>query len=329
MAHTSILVFAEQRDGSLKKAAVEAVSEGRRVADQLGAELHVALLGSGLDSLAGGLEGWGIDQLHTADHPDLRYYSAEGYSLVLAAMIGQLSPSVVLLPATAMGKDVAPRVAAICGAGLATDCTALSVEDGRLTAQRPVYAGKAIATVRWAGETMQMATLRPNVFAASTRDGSGAPAAAPFTVEGLEGKIRARVRDVEGGGGGTKDVTEADVIVAGGRGMKGAEHFSLLEDLARQLDGAVGASRAVVDSGWISHQAQVGQTGKTVSPQLYIACGISGAIQHLAGMSSSKCIVAVNKDPEAPIFKVADYGIVGDLFEVVPVLTEEIARLKE
>jgi electron transfer flavoprotein alpha subunit len=329
MANNSILVFAEQRDGSLKKAAFEAVSEGRRLADQLGAELHVALLGSGLEEPAGSLEGWGADQLHTADHPELRYYSAEGYSHVLSAMIGQLAPAVFLLAATAMGKDVAPRVAAICGAGLATDCTALTVEDGQLTAQRPVYAGKAIATVRWADQTLQMATLRPNVFPAEPREGSGAPAAATFTVDGLEGKIRARVQEVVGGGGETKDVTEADVIVAGGRGMKGAEHFSLLEDLAATLDGAVGASRAVVDSGWVDHQKQVGQTGKTVSPQLYIACGISGAIQHLAGMSSSKCIAAVNKDPEAPIFKVADYGIVGDLFEVLPVLTEEIARLKE
>lgn len=329
MADTSILVFVEQRDGRLKKAAVEAVSEGRRLADQLGAELHVALLGSGLDRLAGDLAGWGADCLHTADHPELQYYSAEGYSHVLAGMIGQLSPTVFLLPATAMGKDVAPRVAAICNAGLATDCTALSVEDGRLVARRPVYAGKAIATVRWAEGSIQMASLRPNVFPAETREGSGAPAVTPFAVDDLEGKIRARVKEVTGGGGETKDITEADVIVAGGRGLKGAEHFTLLEALAEQLDAAVGASRAVVDTGWIDHQQQVGQTGKTVSPQLYIACGISGAIQHLAGMSSAKCIVAINKDPEAPIFKVADYGIVGDLFEVLPAFTEEVARLKE
>jgi len=315
MADTSILVFVEQRDGRLKKAAVEAVSEGRRLADQLGAELHLALLGSGLDSLAGDLAGRGADRLHTADHPELQYYSAEGYSHVLAGMIEQISPAVFLLPATAMGKDVAPRVAAICNAGLATDCTALSVEDGRLVARRPVYAGKAIATVRWADGSVQMASLRPNVFPAETREGSGAPAATPFAVDGLEGKIRARVKELTGGGDETRDITEADVIVAGGRGLKGAEHFALLEALAEKLDAAVGASRAVVDTGWVDHQKQVGQTGKTVSPQLYIACGISGAIQHLAGMSSSKCIVAINKDPEAPIFKVADYGIVGDLFE--------------
>ncbi len=329
MANNSILVFAEQRDGKLKKAAFEAVSEGRRLADQLGAELHVALLGNGVDTLTGELAGVGADQLHTADHPDLQFYSAEGYSLVLARMIDQLSPSVFLLPATAMGKDLAPRVAAVCNAGLATDCIDLTVEDGRLIAKRPMYAGKAIATVRWAGETLQMASLRPNVFPAEIRDGAAPPATVPFAVEGLEGKIRARVKEVTGGGGETKDVTEADVIVAGGRGLKEAANFSLLEALAEKLDAAVGASRAVVDSGWVDHQAQVGQTGKTVSPQLYIAVGISGAIQHLAGMSSSKCIVAINKDSEAPIFKVADYGIVGDLFEVLPVLTEEVARLKE
>ena len=328
MADTSILVFAEQRDGRLKKAAFEAVSEGRRLADQLGAELHVALLGGGLDTLAGDLAGWGADFLHTADHPELRYYSAEGYSLVLAGMIEQVSPAIFLLPATAMGKDVAPRVAAIRGAGLATDCIGFEFEDGRLIARRPVYAGKAIATVRWAGDSIQMATLRPNVFSAETREGSVTPAASPFAVECLEGKVRAKVREVTGGGQ-TKDITEADVIVAGGRGLKDAEHFLLLEALAEKFDAAVAASRAVVDSGWIDHQKQVGQTGKTVSPQLYIACGISGAIQHLAGMSSSKCIVAINKDPEAPIFKVADYGIVGDLFKVVPALTEEVARLKE
>jgi electron transfer flavoprotein alpha subunit len=329
MANNIILVFAEQRDGRLKKAAFEAVSEGRRLADQLGAELHVALLGSGVDTLAGDLAGGGADRLHIADHPDLRFYSAEGYSLVLAALIDRLSPAVFLLPATAMGKDLAPRVAAMRNAGLATDCIGLTVENGRLVAQRPVYAGKALATVRWAGESLQMASLRPNVFPVETREGAAAPVTVPFTVEGLEGKIRARVREVLGGGGETKDVTEADVIVAGGRGLKEAKNFSLLEALAEKLDAAVGASRAVVDSGWIDHQTQVGQTGKTVSPQLYIAVGISGAIQHLAGMSSSKCIVAINKDAEAPIFKVANYGIVGDLFQVLPVLTEEVARLKE
>jgi len=328
MANNTILVFAEQRDSRLKKAAFEAVSEGRRLANQLGAELHVALLGSGIDGLGGQLEGRGADKLHLADHADLNYYSAEGYSKVLAAMIEQLSPATVLMAATAMGKDVAPRVAALCDAGLATDCIDLQLEDGKLVGRRPVYAGKAIATVRWAEGSVQMATLRPNVFPAEMAEGAGAAETVVFAVEGLDG-IRARVIEVTGASGGAKDVTEADVIVAGGRGMKEAEHFALLESLAEKLDAAVGASRAVVDSGWISHQQQVGQTGKTVSPQLYIACGISGAIQHLAGMSSSKCIVAINKDPEAPIFKVADYGIVGDLFEVLPALTEEVARLKE
>jgi electron transfer flavoprotein alpha subunit len=329
MANTTILVFAEQRDGLLKKAAFEAVSQGRRLADQLDGSLTVALAGSGLEGPVGQLDGWGADTVLTADHPDLQYYNAEGYSFVLSGMIRQAAPAVVLLPATAMGKDVAPRVAAILGAGLATDCTALELVDGRLIARRPVYAGKAIATVRWAGDTLQMASLRPNVFPAEPREGSGSPEVTPFSVDGLEGKSRARVREVVGGGGETKEITEADVIVAGGRGMKAADHFAMLETLARTLDGAVGSSRAVVDSGWVDHQTQVGQTGKTVSPQLYIACGISGAIQHLAGMSSSKCIVAINKDSEAPIFKVADYGIVGDLFEVVPALTEEVARLKE
>jgi electron transfer flavoprotein alpha subunit len=224
-----------------------------------------------------------------------------------------------------MGKDLAPRVAARLGAGLAADCIAVAVEGGRLVATRPVFAGKAQQKVAFPGRPALL-SLRPKVFPAAA--GAGRTA----RVETLEiawspADARARVRSVEAAAGGSVDLTEAEIIVSGGRGLKGPEHFKVIEALAEALGATVGASRAVVDAGWRPHADQVGQTGKTVSPKLYVAIGISGAIQHLAGMSSSRCIVAINKDPEAPIFKIADYGIVGDLFEVVPALTEEVKKL--
>jgi electron transfer flavoprotein alpha subunit len=217
-----------------------------------------------------------------------------------------------------MGKDLAPRVAARGAAGLASDCVALEAKGGRLVARRPMYSGKAYATVEWTGEP-QVATLRPNVFPLGTPDASRQAAVVKSAADTA---ARARVTAVAATAQGKVQLTEAQVIVSGGRGLKGPEHFHLVEGLADAMRGAVGASRAVVDAGWVDHQMQVGQTGKTVSPTLYVACGISGAIQHLAGMSSSKCIVAVNKDPDAPIFKVANYGILGDVFEVLPRLTE-------
>jgi electron transfer flavoprotein alpha subunit len=237
----------------------------------------------------------------------------------MAQAVKAVEASVVLLPFTAVGKDLAPRLAGRLDAGLATDCVALGMKDGRLVARRPVYSGKAYATVCWEGEP-RLATLRPNVFPLGTADLSR-------KAEVLEGKVdaalRAKVTATAATAAGRAELTEAQIVVSGGRGLKGPEHFVLIRELADALGAAVGASRAVVDAGWVDHQHQVGQTGKTVSPSLYIACAISGAIQHLAGMSSSKVIVAVNKDKEAPIFRVASYGIVGDVFEVLPRLTEE------
>jgi electron transfer flavoprotein alpha subunit len=217
-----------------------------------------------------------------------------------------------------MGKDMAPRLAARTGAGLVSDCVALAIKDGRLEARRPMYAGKLYATVRWEGEP-QMATLRPNVFPLGPRDASRKAQVVTGTVST---DARARVTAVHATAEGRVELGEAQIIVSGGRGLRGPEHFHLVQSLADAFGAAVGASRAIVDAGWVDHQIQVGQTGKTVSPTLYIACGISGAIQHLAGMSSSKYIVAINKDPDAPIFKVANYGLVGDVFEIVPRLTE-------
>ena len=314
----SIVVFAEHRDGKLRRASLEAVSEARRLAEPLKASVQAVLVGSGVEGLAKELGAHGADTVHVFDQPDLAAYATEPYARALAQVVAAEKPSVVLVPFTAMGRDLAPRVSARVGAGLVSDCVALAVKDGRLEARRPMYAGKAYATVRWEGEP-QMATLRPNVFALVPADGARPPEVKKQTVAT---SARAKVTGVHATASGKLELTEAQIIVSGGRGLKGPENFHLVESLAAAMGAAVGASRAVVDAGWVDHQYQVGQTGKTVSPTLYVACGISGAIQHLAGMSSSKYIVAINKDADAPIFKVANYGVVGDLFEVLPKLTE-------
>jgi electron transfer flavoprotein alpha subunit len=314
----AILTYAEQRDGALRRASLEAVSEARRLADAGGASVESVVIGSGVAHLAAELGAYGADLVHVVDGPEIAAYASEPYSRALARIISGRKPSVVLVPYTAAGKDLAPRAAARLGCGLATDCVALAWKGGRLEARRPMFAGKAYATVQWEGEP-QMATLRPNVFPLGSRDDSREPEVETHVPDPI---ARARVTAVHAAGAGKVELTEARIIVSGGRGLRGPENFHLVQGLAEALGAAVGASRAVVDAGWVDHQLQVGQTGKTVSPTLYVACGISGAIQHLAGMSSSKVIVAINKDPEAPIFKVADYGIVGDVFELLPKLTE-------
>jgi electron transfer flavoprotein alpha subunit len=312
----TLVTFAEQRDGRLRRAALEAVSEARRLADGLGATVQAVTIGPAAAGFAAELASYGADRVHAFE--DASGYATETWAKALAGVIAEAKPTAVLIPFTAMGKDLAPRVAARLGAGLVSDCVALLVKDGRLHARRPMYAGKAYATVAWEGEP-QMATLRANVFPLGAPD----PSRRAEVVSGvLEGGARARVIATHASAAGKVELTEAQVIVSGGRGLKGPEHFHLVSELAEAFGAAAGASRAVVDAGWVDHQMQVGQTGKTVSPTLYIACGISGAIQHLAGMSSSKYIVAINKDPDAPIFKVANYGIVGDVFEVLPRLTE-------
>jgi electron transfer flavoprotein alpha subunit len=313
-----ILTFAETRDGKLRRASLEAVSEARRLAGPLGATVSSVVIVPGGEGLAAELASYGADEVRVFDDAAYAAYATESYARALAQAATDTKASVVLVPFTPAGRDFAPRVAARLGAGLASDCVALEVKSGRLVARRPVYAGKAYATVEWAGEP-QMATLRPNVFPLGTADASRQ---ATVVKSSADTGARARVTAVKAAAQGKVQLTEAQVVVSGGRGLKGPEHFPLVEALAEAMGAAVGASRAVVDAGWVDHQMQVGQTGKTVSPSLYVACGISGAIQHLAGMSSSKYIVAINKDPDAPIFKVADYGILGDVFEVLPKLTE-------
>ena len=324
----NVLVFGERRDGDLKKPSLEAVSVGRRLADAGGGTLSVLVVGPGAAEAAAALGAHGADRVVACEAAHLALYAPEAYAAQIAEAARAEGAGIVLVAGTQMGRDVAPRAAARLGAGCLSDLVEIETAgDGTVRGRRPVYSGKAYARVASRGP-VAVAILRPNVFPATiARPGAGADAVAVPPALAPE-RIRVRTTAVERGGAQELDVAEASIIVSGGRGLKGPENFSLVRDLARALGGAVGASRAAVDAGWIPHSHQVGQTGKVVSPNLYVACGISGAIQHLAGMSSSKVIVAVNKDPEAPIFKAADYGVVGDLLEVLPRLTEEVRRLK-
>jgi electron transfer flavoprotein alpha subunit len=317
-----VLAFAEERNGRFKKSSLETIRAARGIADQLGAPFAAVVIGSGVERIAGGLGAYGADRVIAVDQDDLGRHSGTAFAAVIASVATAEKASVVLLPASAMGKDIAPRVAVKLNAGCASDCIALAVNGGEIVATRPVYAGKALLDVK-VTTPVKVFSLRPNVFTATP--GSGTAAVEKRSVPLAPTAFGAVVTDVKLGTG-RPDVTEADIVVSGGRGMKGPENFPLVEALADALGGAVGASRAVVDAGWRPHGEQVGQTGKTVSPTLYIACGISGAVQHLAGMSSSRYIVAINKDKDAPIFQVADYGIVGDALEIVPELTKQVKQ---
>ncbi len=322
----SVLVFIEQRGGQVRSLSREVLGEATRIAASLGGPV-IGVCPAASDPGLAALGEAGASRVLLAKHEAFARYEAAGYARAVASAVEALEPAVLLFGASAMGKDLAPRVAARLGAGLASDCTALSVEGGRLVARRPVFAGKAIQKVAFP-RVPAIASLRPKVFAAVSLSGQAAavePLAFAWDAQGS----RSRVTRLAASAGGKPDLTESEIIVSGGRGLKGPENFKILEDLAEALGATVGASRAVVDAGWRPHSDQVGQTGKTVSPKLYVAVGISGAIQHLAGMSSSRCIVAINKDPDAPIFKVADYGLVGDLFEVVPALAKAVRELNE
>lgn len=318
-----IWVFTEQREGQIKKVTFELLSEGRKIADQLGEDLCAVLVGNNVAGLAGTLGQYGADKVFVIENESLENYTTDGYTNVVADLIKQYEPSAFLLGCTVLGRDLAAQVAQRLQTGLMTDCTGMEIVEGQLVFTRPIYAGKAIVKASCPEARPVMATIRPNTFAAV----ENAKPAEVIKVDASAGNIRQVIKDIVRQVSERPELTEADIIVSGGRGMKGPENFKILEELADVLGAAVGASRAAVDAGWVPHSFQVGQTGKTVSPTLYIACGISGAIQHLAGMSSAKCIVAINKDEEANIFKVADYGIVGDLFEVVPILTEELKKI--
>jgi electron transfer flavoprotein alpha subunit len=322
----NVLAVTEQRDGALKKTSHEVVWAARQLADAMGggATVDALLMGApGVDAADAKLGGVGADRVLVAEDAGFAKYSPGGYAATAAAVARSGAYGAVLVAATATGKDLAPRIAALLDAPLATDVVGLGFAGGKVTATRPVYAGKAIQQVA-CDAPLTVASVRPNTFA----PGSAAKAGAVAKVAAVAA-AEVVVREVKAAEQGKLDVAEASVVVSGGRGLKGPEHFALLEQLAGAFgNAAVGASRAVVDAGWRPHAEQVGQTGKTVSPQLYVAVGISGAIQHLAGMKTAKVIVAVNKDKDAPIFQVADYGIVGDLFEIVPRLTEEVAKAR-
>lgn len=319
-----VLAFAEQREGKFRKSAFEVATAGKRLADQLGGDVVGVVIGHSVDTIAPELGGYGVKRVVVVNDHRLANYSGTAYAKVLAAIVEREQASVLLCAASAMGKDLIPRVAVKLDAGSAVDCVALRVEGGEIIATRPVYAGKALIDVQ-VNSAVKIFTLRPNVFTAGAGSTEHA-AVESVSVELQEQDFGSRVKELHTSVG-RPDVTEAEIIVSGGRGMKGPENFHLIEELADAFGAGVGASRAVVDAGWRPHDEQVGQTGKTVSPTLYVACGISGAVQHLAGMSSSKCIVAINKDKDAPIFQLADYGIVGDVFEIVPALTREVKKL--
>jgi electron transfer flavoprotein alpha subunit len=317
-----IMIVAEQRDGALRKISFEIASTARKLADQSGDEVSAILLGSGIEGLAAELAKYGVDKVFVGDNPALEPYVTEAHAQVAAKIIKDNDPAVVLFGASVQGKDLSARVAAKLAAGLATDCTDVKIDGGKLVCTRPMYAGKCFGEVVF-NVAPAMASLRPNVFPAVENAKAGAVTKVDVAIDAPKSKVLEVQKDTSG----KVDLTEANIIVSGGRGMKGPENYAILEELADLLGGTVGASRAAVDAGWRPQKDQVGQTGKVVSPNLYIACGISGAIQHLAGMSSSKYIVAINKDAEAPIFAKADYGVVDDLFKVVPELTAACRKL--
>lgn len=321
---SKILAFVESRENKIKNSGFETASTALKLANDIGAEAEVLLIGSNLSSAASELGAYGIKKVLMAEDAKLEKYSTTAYSKIVAEMAKQRGADILILSASAMGKDISPRVSAKLEAGLIADCTEIKADGGNITATRPVYAGKAFIEVK-VTSPVKIFTLRPNVFKAEKIDGVTA-ATEKIDIPLNDTDFAVQVKEVVVSNE-KLDVTEADVVVSGGRGLKGPENFFLVEDLAKVLGGAAGASRAIVDAGWRPHSDQVGQTGKTVSPSLYIAVGISGAIQHLAGMSSSKCIVAINKDKDAPIFQIADYGIVADALEIMPALTEEFKKV--
>ncbi len=322
-----VWVVVEHQQAAPKKISLELLSCARPLAASLSGKVVAFVAGTGVGPVAATLGPRGADVVYTADHPLLGTYTTDGYAAVLADALQGESPSVVLFGSTAQGRDLAPRVAARLGAGIVTDCARVDLRDGELVATRSMYTRKAIGTVRFSGG-LRVAVVLPAMYPVAAAD-SGRRSEARVCQVGLDRKaIRTTVRETKVVHRETIPLIEADVVVSGGRGMKGPENFALLDGLARALGAAVGSSRPPVDSGWVPHDYEIGQTGKTISPEVYLACGISGAPQHLAGMSGSKHIVAINRDPNAPIFQMADLGVVGDLFEIIPKLTEAVRKAK-
>ncbi len=320
-----VFVWVDQSDGSVDSIAWEMIGAGRQVADALGGQVTACVLGDGVDGLAQEVVQRGADMAILVNDSTLATYRLEAFAATLVALTQEYRPAVCLMGASSRGRELAPYVAAKLGVGLAADCIDIGVDNGSLVATRPALAGNVLAKITFGGAQPQMATLRRRVFSPldpdNSRSGQVIAASAVLREDNISTKLVELVTQE-----GEVNLTDANIIVSGGRGVGGPEGFEPVRALADALGGAMGASRAAVDAGWIPYASQVGQTGKTVQPDLYIAAGISGAIQHLAGMKTAKVIVAINKDPEAPIFKVASYGVVGDLFQVVPALTAEFKK---
>lgn len=323
-----VLIFAEQREGRLHGSAAQLMTAAGPLAAESGGGIVAAVIGHDVGAVAEQVGRLGVQRVYAVEDERLRYYTVLRYARALQQVIERVQPGAVLMAHTFMGRDLAPRLAARLGAATAPDCTEISISEGHVHIRRPVYNGKATCEVRLAPDRLRIISVRPNVFAPAEAKAESAPVERVGFEPG-PGDDRLETLEVVRTAGGVKDVAEADIIVSGGRSLKSEENFRMLYELAELLDGAVGASRAAVDAGYQPHSRQVGLTGKTVTPKLYMAFGIDGAIQHLAGMRGSKVIVAVNTKPEAPIFQVATYGCVADLFEMVPALIREIRRLKE
>ena len=323
-----VWVYAEQRGGKLMNVAIELLGEGRKLADEIGTELCAVLVGSECDDLVDELFAYGAEKVYYANNPELKNYTTDGYTAAVYRAVLKYKPEIVLSGATHIGRDLAPSVAVKCGTGLTADCTKLDIdpETKGLRQTRPAFGGNLMATIICPNHRPQMSTVRPGVMAKPEKVEGKKGELIDLNVKFKKGEIRQQVLDVVKKVGEMASLTDAKIIVSGGRGIGGPEGFDTIRALANKLGGSIGSSRACVDAGWIDHSFQVGQTGTTVKPDLYVACGISGAIQHLAGMQTSKTIVAINKNENAPIFEVADIGIVGDLFKVIPAIIEELDK---
>ena len=330
-AYHGVWVFAEQRDGKLMSVALELLGEGRKLADQVGCELCAVLCGEQVEALIPELYAYGAEKVYYADSPELRTYRTDAYTKVIYEAIQRYRPEIVLLGATHIGRDLGPCLAVRCGTGLTADCTRLEIdpETKGILQTRPAFGGNLMATIQCPKHRPQMSTVRPGVMEKPVRDAGRTGETIRLSAEFKEGEIRTRILEIVKSAKETVSLSDAKVIVSGGMGLGGKEGFDLLRKLADRMGGTVGASRAAVDAGWIDHAYQVGQTGTTVRPDIYFACGISGAIQHAAGMKDSKLIVAINQNESAPIFDIADIGIVGDLYKVIPAILSELEQYEE
>ncbi len=324
----NLWVFIETDEGKAKNVGYELLNPGRLMADKLGERLVAVVIGQNVRGVAEEACAYGADEVILVEGDEYSTYNTDAVTYAMVELIKKHEPSIVLYGATNNGRDVGPRVACALKTGLTADCTGLDIEDGLLMSTRPTFGGNLMATIACPDTRPQMSTVRPGVFKRPAKEDETAAVIVEEQIHIDPAQVRVhlveRIKEVAE----AVNLEEADIIVSGGRGLKSAENFKVVEELAEVLGGTVGASRAAVDAGWIPHAHQVGQTGKTVAPKLYIACGISGAIQHLAGMSGSDTIIAINKDASAPIFDAADYGIVGDLFEVIPAMIAEIKAMK-